>query len=139
MNKHKRGVMNKHKVCAVAGALAGAALLAGACADTASATSSGNGENRIGVIQGNGTAHAKKGALTASWTTESGGVKQSAPPGDWTGEVHGNGYVKEGGHSATWTWGSAWGRQITPSGDWTGGVHGNGYVEGNGFSASWSW
>jgi hypothetical protein len=96
--------MNRNKVCAVAGVLAGAALLAGACAGTASAMASGNGGKRIEVIQGSGTAHAKKGALTASWAWGSTWGRQITPYGDWTGAVHGNGYVKGNGYSASWSW-----------------------------------
>ena len=124
--------MNKHKVCTAAGVLAGAALLAGACVGTASAMASGNG-NRIGVIQGSGTAHAKKGALTAQ-TIKPGGVKQLAPAGNRTGIVSGNGDArgKGNGLNATWTWGSTWGNQA-------GADQGNGSVTAGGHNITWTW
>jgi hypothetical protein len=133
--------MNRRKVCAAAGVLTGAALLVGACVGTASAMAPGNGGNRIGVIQGSGTAYAKKGALAAPRTTESGGVKQMVPAGNRIGirSDNGDGWVKGNGLNASWTWGSTWGKQTAPSGDRIGGVQGNGFVKVGGFSASWTW
>jgi hypothetical protein len=126
--------MNKHKVCAAAGVLAGVALLAGACVGTASAMASSNGGNRIGVIRDSGTAHVKKGALTAPKATKSGGVKQMALAGNRAGIVSGNGdaWGKGNGPNATWTWGSTWGNQA-------GAVQGNGSVKAGGPNAAWTW